>query len=164
MVRIQSNPRLALALIVDKSGAITGLTAPLSAPYPSDDPDSPHVLDLPHAIRTYKTLLSGGHYSHTSKTITVLDESLRLNLAVGIWNALVSEAAGGEENALRVACGDATFVLVELVEAVGSSNSGGDEGTAEDIKRVLGSDEAVKQIEASEKNGAGLLVEKIRAL
>jgi hypothetical protein len=95
-----------------------------------------------------------------------LDESLRSDLAVATWRALSSDEAGGDENVLRVAKGDATFVLVELVQAIAiaSASSNASEEVKEEVKRVLGSQAAMKEIEGSGKNGAGLLVEKIKAL
>lgn len=90
----------------------------------------------------------------------MLDPSLRVNLAEAIWRAITSVAAGGEENVLRVACGEATFVLAELVQAINENQS---EIKAE-VKRVLGSESALQQIEASVKKGAALLAEKIRAM
>ncbi|TRM57377.1 armadillo-type protein [Schizophyllum amplum] len=59
---------------------ITAMLGAASAPYPAppadedgdadmDAVDSPHVIDLPHAARLYKTLLQGGHFSHAQGAV-----------------------------------------------------------------------------------------------
>jgi len=60
-------------------------------------------------------------------------------------------------NALNIALGEGTFVMAELVQALI------DAGMGSDVKKVLGEKE-IGEIEASTRNGAGLLVEKLRAL
>lgn len=49
-------------------------------------------------------------------------------------------------------------MIAELVQALV------DAGQAGEVKKDLGKKEVIAQIEASTRNGAGLLVEKLRAL
>ena len=51
------------------SAASDALLSALAFPYPSTDPANPHPISLPHTSRLYKTLLQGGHYSHSTKSI-----------------------------------------------------------------------------------------------
>lgn len=79
---------------------------------------------------------------------------LRTELAKAAWASIVSE---NPQNALDIALGEGTFVVAELVQALADAGMGGE------VKKVLGKKE-ISQIEASTRNGAGLLVEKLRAL
>ncbi|RSH91237.1 pumilio domain member 6 [Saitozyma podzolica] len=123
----------------DKKGAIEALVAPLRVEYPdvapedSDlDPSTSHPFDLSHAVRTYKALLSGGHFNTSTKSIEVIDPSLPLQFAEAVWHAVVSEDAGGADNAVRLAKGNAPFVLVEMIAALKGNGSGlvGEKGAA----------------------------------
>jgi pumilio family protein 6 len=142
-------------LILDKSKAINALVAPLGEAYgtEADEEDSTHILNLPHAVRTYRTLLSGGHFSRSANAIDLIAPELRTELAKAAWKSINSESG----NALNIALGEGTFVMAELVQALI------DAGLGADVKKVLGEKE-IGEIEASTRNGAGLLVEKLRAL
>lgn len=59
---------------------------------------------------------------------------------------------------VRLAQGNAAFVVVELIEALKKAGKGGQ------VKRVLGGKEVRKAIEAGGKKGSGLLVEKLAEL
>ncbi|ORY32253.1 armadillo-type protein [Naematelia encephala] len=144
----------------DKSSAITALVAPLQTPYPEDiiSEDEPHIIDLPHASRTYKLLLSGGHFDTKTKTVEQPDEGLSGAFSVAFWQAISSEEAGGAENVVRMAKGLPTFVLAEMVEGLSTA------GRGKDVKAVLGKKDVLKDIAAGEKKGSGLLVDKINAL
>lgn len=154
----------------DKSKAIESLVAPLQTPYNESaavaedevddqaDPEAIHVLDLAHCTRTYKTLLSGGHFDMTTKTVDVIDPTFSAQFAQAFWSAMTSSEAGGEENAVRLAKGNAPFVMVELVEALKRAGKGGD------VKRVLGGKEVRTALEHDEKKGLGLLLEKLTEL
>lgn len=168
--------RSLFAHVSDKSKAIDALVTPLQTPYTDAstaaaqeedaeeeaeeqaDPEAIHILDLAHCTRTYKTLLTGGHFDTTSKTVNVVDSSLSAQFAKAAWSALISSEAGGEENAVRLAKGNAPFVVVELIEALKRAGKGAE------IKRVLGGKEVRKAIEGGEKKGSGLLVEKLAEL
>jgi hypothetical protein len=58
---------------------------------------------------------------------------------------------------LNIALGEGTFVMAELVQALVDSGEGAE------IRKVFGKKE-ISQIEASTRNGAGLLAEKLKAL
>ncbi|BEJ00997.1 hypothetical protein CcaverHIS631_0508540 [Cutaneotrichosporon cavernicola] len=132
----------------DKSAAIEALTAPLATPYGDE-----HVLHLPHATRTYKTLLSGGHFSQATKAIDVVAPELGSAMGVSMWRAISQH----EGNAIQVAAG-APFVMVELLAAIQGSE------VADEAKATLTSAEAIEAVEASEMKGANVLLERIQAL
>jgi pumilio family protein 6 len=157
----------------DKNAAIASIVEPLRAPYTETTPpveleetdiaeevapSDTHILDLPHATRTYKLLLSGGHYNNTTKTLHITDSTLPPTFASACWDAITSDEAGGVENARQLAKGDAMFVMVEMIEGLVKS------GRGEEVKAVLGGEDVLSGIDGSGKKGASLLVEKIRAL
>ncbi|WRT67016.1 uncharacterized protein IL334_003982 [Kwoniella shivajii] len=149
----------------DKSGALNTLASALRAAYPDPAPVEPnpdtttsHPLDLSHAIRTYKTLLSGGHFNTSTQTTTITDSTLSPNFAKAVWEAITSEEAGGEENAIRLCKGNAPFVMVELIEALKKSGQG------EKVKSVLGKKGVKESIEKSVRKGSAMLAEKIAEL
>ncbi|WWD15825.1 hypothetical protein CI109_100249 [Kwoniella shandongensis] len=149
----------------DKSAAIETLVTPLREAYadpapvdPNPDPATSHPLDLSHSIRTYKTLLSGGHYNTSTQTLTVLDPTLSPSFARAFWDAISSEEAGGEANAIRIAKGNAPFVVVELIEALVKRGDG------EEVKKVFGKKGVKEDVGKSVRKGAALLAEKIAAL
>ena len=112
-----------------------------------------HLLSLSHSVRTYKLLLSGGHFNASTKSIDVIDASLPTAFASAVWQAITSEYAGGNDNAVKVAAG-APFVVVEMLAAL-------PEAEAKAAKKVLGSKEAKAAIEASEAKGTALLLERL---
>jgi len=127
-------------------------------PVQAEPETSQHLLDLSHSTRTYKILISGGHFDLTSKSVKVIDESLSTAFAQAVWSALTSEEAGGEENVVALAKGNGAFVLVELIEALKKA------GKAGDVKRVLGGKGVRADIEQSGQKGAGLLAEKLAGI
>lgn len=144
---------------LDKSKAIASLVQPLAKPYISEteeeEDETAHILDLPHAVRTYRTLLSGGHFSRSTNSIDLIAPEMRLAFAKAAWTAINAEE---EENAVKIALGEGTFVIAELVQALVEA------GEAGQVKKVLGRKEVLGQLEASDRNGAGLLLEKLKAL
>ena len=135
---------------------------PLKTPYPSEppndsdlDPETCHILDLPHASRTYKTLISGGHYDTGSKSVAVIDGSLPGSMSVAVWDTLRSEDAGGDENVRRVAKGNAALVLVEMIAGLKAVGSG------QEVGEVLGG--MRKELRRSGRRGAGSLADALEA-
>ncbi|WVN85230.1 uncharacterized protein L203_100375 [Cryptococcus depauperatus CBS 7841] len=146
----------------NKSNAIQTLASTVAQAYPdpapldpNPDPISSHPLDLSHAIRTYKTLIAGGHFDHKTQTLSIPDPSLGPVLAKAVWDVLISEKVGGADNAVRVCKGNAPFVVVELISALQKS------GEAAEVKKVLGRKEVKDAIRKSIRKGAGLLSEKL---
>lgn len=151
--------------IVDKSAAIKTLASALTPPYPdpapldpNPDPAVSHPLDLSHAIRTYKLLLSGGHFDHKTQTLSIPDTSLSPAFSRAVWDALTSIEAGGAENVERVCKGNAPFVMVELIEGMKKRGDG------DEVKKVLGKKGIKETVEKSVRKGSALLAEKIGEL
>jgi len=119
---------------------------------------SQHLLDLSHSTRTYKTLISGGHFDLSTKSVKIIDQELSTQFAQSVWSALTSDEAGGEDNAIALAKGNGAFVLVELVDALQKA------GKAGDVKRVLGKKAVRGEIENAGQKGAGLLADRLAAL
>ncbi|KIY70047.1 ARM repeat-containing protein [Cylindrobasidium torrendii FP15055 ss-10] len=56
----------------DKTAASAALVSAVAHTYPSTDAANPHLIDLAHSGRMYKTLLQGGHFNKTSRAVEKL--------------------------------------------------------------------------------------------
>jgi len=135
----------------DKVPAIESLLQPLASPYPSLDLSMPHPIDLPHTSRLYKTLLQGGHFSHTTRTI-IRDSSFSPSVFASAFIRIV-----GREMTVAMARGNGTFMVAEFLERVHEEGSESEKRAVkewfnEDVRRDLQS-----------RNGKGLkvLLEKV---
>lgn len=139
-----------LSTIGDKEAAIEGLVSPLAVPLTGDES---HPLELAHCTRTYKTLLTGGHFNMTTKSVEVVDSELGGKFAQAFWKAISSDEAGGKGNAVAIAAA-APFVAVELLSAL-------DEEAAEEVKEVLGAPEAREAITEGGMKGVDVLLGRL---
>ena len=133
--------------------------APADAPADADadvNAESSHILDLSYASRTYKTLISGGHYDAQTESVAVIDGSLAEMMSVAVWDTLRSEEVGGDENVRRVARGNAALVLVETIAGLKRS------GRSKEVKAVLGG--MGDELRGSGKRGAGPLADALEVL
>ncbi|WWC85370.1 uncharacterized protein L201_000233 [Kwoniella dendrophila CBS 6074] len=153
----------------DKSGAISTLSRALEIAYPDPAPVEPnpdnstnHPLDLSHSIRTYKTLLSGGHYNNQTKSLSIPDSELSSKFSKSIYQSISSESVGGEDNVIRICKGNAPFVMVELIESL--KNSTENQREYKELKSILTKKGVKEQIEKSVRKGANMLAEKIGEL
>lgn len=132
----------------DKAAAIEALVEPLRVPLSGD---GSHPLELAHCTRTYKTLLSGGHFSMATKSVDVVDAELGSAFATALWEAISSDEAGGKTNAVKIATA-APFVAVELLAALEAP-------LATEAKAVLGS--GIDEIRDGGMKGVNVLVERL---
>ena len=95
---------------IDKSAPSNTLLKVLSAPYPSLDPSNPHPIALPHTSRLYKTLLQGGHFSHSTRTIERAPRWSAREFAVQFVQVV------GRDVTVAMAEGDGAFVVAALCE------------------------------------------------
>lgn len=130
------------------------LAEALASPYPSEDPARPHLIDLPHASRMYKSLLQGGHFSHSEHTV------VRSHVFSPSEFASVFLSIIGKDTTVAIAQGDGAFVVAELLERIR------EEGSDEQKTDVRGwfDDAFVARLKDSEAKGKNVLVEKIKAL
>ncbi|KAJ3748196.1 armadillo-type protein [Lentinula raphanica] len=151
----------------DKTSASQTLLKALATPYPassdasssSTSPPPQHPIDLPHTSRLYKTLLQGGHFNHSLKTIEKSDKWDPVAFALDFVKTV-----GGEDGAvIKDMCTkgerNGTFVVAELCGALGGGSGGADESTSvkeirERLRGWLSTPEIRKAIEEGEKNGA----------
>ena len=140
--------------MVDKTKAMESLISLLQRPYPSTPPDPQHIIDVPHASRTYKTLLQGGHFSHTQGSV--------IRTSSGIFNSATFARTWltgvDAETTKAIGLGGGTFVLAALVETVCK------EGTEEDRKLLKEQlDETfVSRVEESDVKGKKVLLDALR--
>jgi pumilio family protein 6 len=145
---------LMYSLYTDKSLAMKALAEALAPRYPSEDPARPHPIDLPHTSRMYKSLLQGGHFSHSTKAV------VRTSTFSPSEFASIFLSAVGRDTTLSIAQGDGAFVVAELLERIR------EEGSDEEKKKVRKwfDDAFVARVKDSEVKGKNVLVEKIQAL
>ncbi|KAH7890344.1 armadillo-type protein [Phlebopus sp. FC_14] len=138
----------------DKSSAMASLLQPLASSYPSEDPSQPHPIDLPHTSRLHKSLLQGGHFSHSTKSI------VRSSAFSPSQYASVFLSTVGKDTTMAIAEGNGAFVVAELLERIR------EEGSDEEKKKIKDwfDDAFVTRISDSEVKGKSVLLEKLRTL
>ncbi|KAF8228348.1 ARM repeat-containing protein [Tricholoma matsutake] len=144
----------------DKKEAIQTLLGALTSPYPSSS-STPHPIDLPHTSRLYKILLQGGHFNHSTSSISLAPTSTwdrvyfaREFVRVVGREGVVGMCTEGEANG--------AFVVAELCGAL-IVDDAGDGGEREEIKRWF--DEDVRRaLEEGRAKGKKVLLEKIALL
>ncbi|KAL0959125.1 hypothetical protein HGRIS_014419 [Hohenbuehelia grisea] len=144
----------------DKSAATKSLLSVFASPYPSADASSPHLIDLPHASRLYKTLLQGGHFNHTTKSIDRASGWDAQSFAVQFVDIVghdvcVAMCTKGE--------GNGAFVVAELCEALCGDGADQDDAARAQVKGWFGP-EAIREVENGTAKGKKVLLEKIAAL
>lgn len=138
----------------DKTAAMNALLQPLTTTYPSEDPTAPHPIDLPHTSRLYKTLLQGGHFSHTTHTVT-RSPSFSPSAFASAFISIV-----GKNSTVAMAGGDGAFLVAELIERVSEEGSGEEKAL---VKGWFGKS-VQDTLESEEKKGRAILLGKIAKL
>ncbi|KAG6889216.1 hypothetical protein C0992_006026 [Termitomyces sp. T32_za158] len=143
----------------DKTSASRSLLRAISTSYPSIVPSSPHPIDLPHTSRLYKTLLQGGHFNHTSKTVDLApnwDANLFAKELVKIVgkDVVVGMCTLGE--------GNGAFVVAEMCEALIRDGEKSEE-VRKEVKGWFG-DDVREAVEGGQAKGRKVLLEKIASL
>ncbi|KAE9402209.1 hypothetical protein BT96DRAFT_563255 [Gymnopus androsaceus JB14] len=137
---------------------------------------APHPIDLPHTSRLYKTLLQGGHFNHTSKTIEsspAWDAGVFAVRFVGVVGAGGDE---GEGEQIKAMCckgeRNGTFLVAELcaalIKAMGSEENSDTNVSVHEARQKLKSwlytSPVQKEIEEGEAKGKKVLLENIGKL
>ncbi|KAJ9128036.1 hypothetical protein QFC24_000327 [Naganishia onofrii] len=150
----------------DKVKALEAIAQPLSTPYPNPapaesdpDPATSHILDLGYAVRAYKTLLAGGRFSTTSNAVEEQDADLQSRFAQLFFDNITSSEAGGAQNLVNIALGNATFALIELLAALKE-----DKKRIGTMKQTLCKPEVLSSIESGWRKGAKPLYEALSKL
>ncbi|KAI0353312.1 ARM repeat-containing protein [Trametes cingulata] len=138
----------------DKSAASENLLKALSAPYPSKDPANPHPISLPHTSRLYKTLLQGGHFSHSTRTVERSPHFSARDFAVRFVQVV------GREVTVAMAKAEGAFVVAALCEQLA------EHADLEERKTVKGWFDAKTRTEVQEADGKGInvLLESLKKL
>ncbi|EMD36246.1 hypothetical protein CERSUDRAFT_115203 [Gelatoporia subvermispora B] len=135
----------------DKSAAFDALLKTLASPYPSSDLDHSHPSSLPHTSRIYKTLLQGGHFSQSTKTVERSSHFSASDFAARFVQIV------GRDVTVAMAQDDGAFIVAALCEQLA------EDGSKEDKKKVkswFGKEER-KKITGK---GSAVLLEKLQAL
>ncbi|KAI9068880.1 ARM repeat-containing protein [Trametes sanguinea] len=138
----------------DKSAAADTLLKAISAPYPSPDPSSPHPISLPHVARIYKTLLQGGHFSHSARTVEKSPRFSARDFAVRFVQLVPRDVT------VAMAKGEGAFVVAALCEQLAEHDG------LEERKTVKGWFDAKtqKEIKDAEGKGMNVLLESLKKL
>ncbi|OJT15544.1 Pumilio -like domain family member 6 [Trametes pubescens] len=139
----------------DKSAASDTLLQALSTPYPSNDPASPHPISLPHTSRLYKTLLQGGHFSHSTRAVERAPHFSARDFAARFVRIV------GREPTVAMAKAEGAFVVAALCEQLAEH-----EDAAEERKTVKGwfGANTRKEIDAADGKGMNVLLESLKKL
>lgn len=115
----------------------------------------PHVIDLPHTSRVYKSLLQGGHFNHSTKTVTPSPSWNASQFAVNVVESLDGDVitgicTKGERNG--------AFVVAELCQAL--------KGQDKQVKQVRKwfTKDVRRTIEEGEGKGKKVLLGKLDEL
>lgn len=84
---------------------------------------------------------------------------MREQLAKAAWKAI--QSSEDSANAEKIALGEGSFVMVELVSALADSQ---DKAILAEVKKVLGDKATLAKLEASDRSGTDLLVQRLKAL
>lgn len=143
-----------LIVWADKSNASNTLLEALTASYPSPDPSTPHPVSLPHTSRLYKTLLQGGHFSHSTRTIEGAPRWSARDLATRFVQVV------GRDVTVATAVGEGAFVVAALCEQLA------EHADLEERKTVKGwfDAETEKAVQDKGAKGVNVLLESLKKL
>ena len=139
----------------DKSAASETLLSALSATYPSADPANPHPITLPHTSRLYKTLLQGGHFSHSTRRIELASRFSPRDFAMRFVQRV------GRANTVAMAQGDGPFVVAALCERLAENPA---EEVAERTEVKGWFDKTREAIEDAGGRGVKVLLDSLEGL
>ncbi|KAI8970646.1 ARM repeat-containing protein [Trametes punicea] len=138
----------------DKSAASDTLLRAISTPYPSTEPVNPHPVSLPHVSRLYKTLLQGGHFSHSTRSVEKSPRFSARDFAVRFVQLV------GRDVTVAMAKAEGAFVVAALVEQLAKH-----EGVAEKkIVKEWFDTETQMEIREADQKGANVLLESVKKL
>ena len=140
----------------DKSAASDALLSALAFPYPSTDPANPHPISLPHTSRLYKTLLQGGHFSHSTRAIELAPRFSPRDFAVRFVQHV------GRTTTVAMAQGDGAFVVAALCEQL--AEHAADETAERGEVKGWFDKKTRKAIEGADGKGAKVLLESLERL
>ena len=145
-----------LALFLDQSAATKTLLELIAAPYPAPPAPPSHPIDSSHVARLYKTLLQGGHFDQSSKSITKPSSSFSPSKFASAFMVTI-----GRDVIVAMAGGSGAFVIAELCNRVGTEGTGGER---ELLRTWLTEDGFNESILDKGPKGRNILLESIDSL
>lgn len=150
--------------ILDRKTVISSLLSLIRKTYPTPVPSNGelmHIIDVPHGARLIKTLVQGGHYNRSLSKVDIaplwpVDQFIRGFLGTG--------GAGdgvGKDDLVRMAGGNGTFIVAELISRVVSDESMVDE--RKHLKSMFHG-QVISGIEAKKPKGWDVLSEQLKKL
>ncbi|KAI0827208.1 ARM repeat-containing protein [Trametes gibbosa] len=138
----------------DKAAASDTLLQAFSVPYPTADPTNPHPISLPHTSRLFKTLLQGGHFSHSARAVEQSPNFSARDFAARFVKHV------GSETTVAMAKGEGAFVVAALCEQLTEHED------AEERKTVKGwfDSKTLKALKDADGKGVKLLLESLKKL
>lgn len=141
-----------LMSFLDQSAATQTLLKLIAIPYPSPS----HPIDSSHVARLYKTLLQGGHFDQSSKSITKPSSSFSPS---GFASAFLVVIGPGVTVAM--AQGNGAFVVAELCSRISAEGTGEEKAL---LQTWFAEDGVRKSILDKELKGKSVLLESIDVL
>ena len=144
-----------LVCCVDQTVAAKALLELIASPYPAPATSPPHPIDASHVARLYKTLLQGGHYERSSKSVAKPSSSFSPSAFASSFLTTV-----GQDVVVAMAQGNGAFVVAELCRRISV------EGTSEEkeLLRTWFADDVNRSIWSKEVKGKDVLLKSIDAL
>ena len=142
--------------VLDQSAATQTLLELIATPYPVPATSPPHPIDSSHVARLYKTLLQGGHFDQSSKSIAKPSHSFSPSRFASSFLGAV-----GRDVTVAMAQGNGAFVIAELCNRVSA------QGTREEktlLQTWFTEGGVSKSIQEKEMKGKSVLLESIGAL
>ena len=149
------HPAHGLVCCVDQTVAAKALLELIASPYPAPDTSPPHPIDASHVARLYKTLLQGGHYERSSKSVAKPPSSFSPSAFASLFLATV-----GRDVIAAMAQGNGAFVVAELCRRISV------EGTSEEkeLLRTWFAEGVNESIRSKEVKGKDVLLKSINTL
>lgn len=141
---------------LDQSAAIKTLLELIAAPYPALPTPPSHPLDSSHVARAYKTLLQGGHFDRSSKSVTKPSSSFSPSEFASAFIITV-----GQPVTVAMARGSGAFVVAELCNRVGAGGTGVERGL---LRTWFADDGFSESILDKGPKGSTILLESIKNL
>lgn len=141
---------------LDQAAATQALLELIASPYPAPSTSPSHPIDSSHIARLYKTLLQGGHFDQSSKSITKPSSSFSPSRFASAFLIVVSS-----DVTVAMAQGNGAFVVAELCSRI--SGEGTDEEKAL-LRTWFAEDGFRRNILDKELKGKSVLLESIDTL
>jgi len=140
----------------DQAAATQTLLELIATPYPAPSASPSHPINSSHIARLYKTLLQGGHFDQSSKSITKPSSSFSPSRFASAFLIVVSS-----DVTVAMAQGNGAFAVAELCSRISAEGTDGEKAL---LRTWFAEDGIRKNIIDKELKGKSVLLESIDTL